>query len=76
VHEENCKGLWEALHWLGRKQYIYGPEGNQSVPARPSDKYELEEMESEEGNSAGSGLLEYAAKGSFWALGLKVFKFY
>jgi hypothetical protein len=41
---------------LGGKQNIYGPEVNQSVPARPSDKYEPEKMESEEGNSVGSEL--------------------
>ena len=48
-----CRGSWETLRWLGGKQNIYGPEGNQSVPARPSDKYEPEKMESEEGKSVG-----------------------
>lgn len=71
--KEKCRGSWQTPHWLEGKENIYGPEDNQSVPARPSDKYEPEKMESEEGNSVGSGLFEYAAEGSIWALGLNFF---
>jgi hypothetical protein len=46
---------------------MYGPSGNQSVPARPCDKYEPVKMESEEDKSMGSGLFEYAAEGSKWS---------